>query len=254
MFDLKIFKNRNFTLGTIILTAIFAIAYGSIAILPQFLQIMMGYTSCLSGIASTPMGAGSIIGTIFTALVAYKLELRIQIMIGVIFFMVGFAMFSALNLDISMGNVIIPNIILGIGMTTVIIPGTTIIYSYVRKEETTNASSLQNLVKNVGCAVGTSSVTVLVSRYTQIHQSHLVDRLSMLNSVFAEKVSALTNNFMQMGMDSISALNMAQGQMYHQLVQQSTLCAYMSAYKVYAIVTIIVLPLIFTLKPFKNVQ
>ena len=55
-----------------------------------------------------------------------------------------------------------------------------------------------------------------------------------------------------MGMDSVSALHMAYGQIYHQLVQQSMLCAYMSSYKVYALVILIILPLVFTMIPVKN--
>lgn len=86
--------------------------------------------------------------------------------------------------NISMGSTILPNIVPGIGMISVVIPITTIIYSYVSKPETTNASSLQNIVKNVGCAVGTSSAGFLVSGYSQVHQSYLVDRLNELNSVF----------------------------------------------------------------------
>ena len=151
-----------------------------------------------------------------------------------------------------MGNIIIPNIVLGFGMIMVIIPITTIIYSYVSQQETTNASSLQNLVKNVGCAVGTSSAGFFVSSYAQIHQTYLVDRLTMLNSAFTEKVSMMTASFMQLGHERAVAEQLALGKINHQLLQQSTLCAYMSSYKVYAIAAIVVLPLALILKKCNN--
>ena len=112
----------------------------------------------------------------------------------------------------------------------------------------TNASALQNLVKNVGCAVGTSSVGVLVSRYSQVHQTYLVDRLTMLNATFADRISEMTNAFMALGNDLSTAGQMAWGQIYSQLLQQSAMCAYMSSYKAYAIAMIIILPLVFFLK------
>jgi DHA2 family multidrug resistance protein len=247
LFDLRIFKNWNFTFGTIIITMVFGIAYGSIALLPQMLQGMIGYTSFLSGIAAAPMGVGTLMGAGFCSLTS-KLDMRHQLFMGLVIFTVGCLMFSTLNLDIAMGNVILPNIVLGLGMTSVIIPVTTIIFSYVKNYEMTNASALQNLVKNVGCAIGTSSVGVLVSRYSQIYQSYLVDRLTMLNSTFAQRVSEMTSTFMSMGSDFVTAQHMAMGNIYKQLMMHSTISAYMNSYRIYALATIIVIPLVFILR------
>lgn len=247
LFDLKIFKNRNFTLGTIIATMIFSISYGTIAILPKFLQSLLGYTSFLSGIAAAPMGVGTVLGVVLTTIFS-KVDLRIQTFVGIIIFSIGCYMFSDLNLNISMENIVLPNIVLGIGMITVIIPITTIIYSYVSKEETTNASSLQNLVKNVGCAVGTSSAGVFVSRFSQVHQSYLIDRLTLLNSTFSEKFTSLSATFIQHGHDVYTAQQMALSNIYNQLIQQSTICAYMTSYKTYAIIVVFVLPFVLILK------
>jgi DHA2 family multidrug resistance protein len=247
LFDLRIFKNWNFTFGTIIITMVFGIAYGSIALLPQMLQGMMGYTSFLSGIAAAPMGVGTLMGAGFCSLTS-KLDMRHQLFMGLVIFTVGCLMFSTLNLDIAMGNVILPNIVLGLGMTSVIIPVTTIIFSYVKNYEMTNASALQNLVKNVGCAIGTSSVGVLVSRYSQIYQSYLVDRLTMLNSTFAQRVSEMTSTFMSMGSDFVTAQHMAMGNIYKQLMMHSTISAYMNSYRIYALATMIVIPLVFILR------
>lgn len=247
LFDLRIFRNWNFTFGTTIITMIFAISFGSIAMLPQLLQRMMGYTSFLSGIAAAPMGLGTMLGTLFTALTS-KLDMRIQLFNGLIIFALGCYMFSVLNLNIAMGNIVLPNIILGIGMTSVIIPATTIIYSYVKNDEMTNASALQNLVKNVGCAIGTSSVGVLVSRYSQVYQSYLIDKLTSLNSVFSERVATMSAVFVQQGQDFITAQHAAMGNIYHQLIGQTTMCAYMMSYKVYAFAILFILPLVFILK------
>ena len=247
LFDLRIFKNWNFTFGVIIITMVFGISFGSIAMLPQLLQKMMGYTSFLSGIAAAPMGLGTMLGTLLTALTS-KLDMRIQAFNGLIIFAIGCYMFSNLNLSISMGNVVLPNIIIGIGMTSVIIPMTTIIFSYVKNSEMTNASALQNLVKNVGCAIGTSSVGVFVSRYSQVYQSYLVDRLNELNSTFAERVYVMSNAFASFGHDLMTAKHMALTNIYHQLQQQTTISAFMMAYKLYAIATLVVVPLVFILR------
>ncbi|MBQ8634808.1 DHA2 family efflux MFS transporter permease subunit [bacterium] len=250
LLNLKIFKNWNFTFGTVVLTVLFGVAYGTIAMLPQFLQNLLGYDSLLSGLAAGPMGLGTITGVMFCAITSKTLDLRIQTLFGIIVFSIGCLMFSSLNLDIALSNVIIPNIVLGVGMTSIIIPGTTLLFSTVSKQEMTNASSIQNLIKNVGCAVGTSSVGFLVSGYSQIYQHYLVDKLTPLNEVFYGKIMAMQSQFMSMGADFATATAMAQGKIYSQLIQQSTLCAFINAYKIYAISTLILIPFVIILKKF----
>ena len=218
LFDLNIFKNWNYSFATAILTMAFGIAYGSIAILPMFLQSLLGYNAYWSGLAAGPMGIGTVIGIVTCGAIAKIVDLRKQVMVGLFTVAVGCLMFSSLNLNIAISNVIIPNIIIGIGLTFCVIPSTTLIYSNVSKEEMTNASSLQNLVKNVGCAVGTSSVGVLVSRYAQIHQGYLVDRMTTLNSAFTERLDTMPGAFMQMGADVLTAQTQAAGMLYRQLL------------------------------------
>ena len=252
LLDLKIFKNWNFTVGTIILTILFAVAYGTIAILPQFLQNLMGYDSFLSGLAAGPMGVGSVLAVIFTSATLKTLGLRTQTVLGLIIFSIGCIMFSGLNLNIAFSNVTIPNIIIGFGLTAVIIPCTTLLYSRVSKQEMTNASSVQNLIKNVGCAVGTSSVGFLVSSFSQIYQTYLVDRMTLLSSPFSTAISTMSAKFTQMGFDATTAIGMVQGKIYGQLIQQATLCAFMNAYRIYAVLVLLLVPLVFLLKNFEH--
>ena len=254
LLNLRVLKNWNYTFGTAILTITFAICYGTIAILPQFLQALMGYTAFLSGLAAGPMGIGSLSGALLSAILSKVFDARHQIIMGLFIVAVGCYMFSSLNLNISYANIVIPNILLGVGMTIIIVSATTVIFSTIPKEGMTNASSLQNLIKNVGCAIGTSSVGVLVSRYGQIHQSHLIDHLTVLNNNFAERIETLTVQFMQMGQDITTATQYAYGIIYKQLMQQVNLSAFMSSYKVYALVIIMIIPLAVLLKVEKKID
>lgn len=250
LFDLKIFKNWNFSFSTFVLTSLFGVAYGTIALLPQFLQNLLGYDSFLSGLAAGPMGLGTISGVALTTATSKKLDLKGQTIMGLIIFSIGCVMFSTLNLNIAFSNVVIPNIVLGLGMSSVIIPCTTLVFSRVSKAEMTNAASLQNLVKNVGCAIGTSSVGFLVSSYSQTYQSYLVDKMNFLYAPFAAKVSALAAQFSHLGYDINTAIGMAQVKIYQQLAQQSMLCAYLNSYKIYAAMIVLLIPVVCFIKSY----
>src|SRR5213082_24013 len=59
--NLRILKNRNFAVGTLLITLMGVVLYGSIALLPLFLQTLMGYPATASGMAVSPRGFGSIL-------------------------------------------------------------------------------------------------------------------------------------------------------------------------------------------------
>ena len=80
----------------------------------------------------------------------------------------------------------------------------------------------------------------------------MVDKMTMLSSPFANAVASMSAKFTQMGIDPATAIGMAQGKIYGQLVQQSTLCAFMNAYRTYAILILLLIPLVFVLKQFKQ--
>lgn len=62
----------------------------------------------------------------------------------------------------------------------------------LRNDQMTNATGLQNLLKNIGGAIGTSLVATMLTRFAQVHQFMLVGKLNDLNTVFVERVQATT--------------------------------------------------------------
>ena len=70
----------------------------------------------------------------------------------------------------------------------------------------------------------------------------------MLSVPFANAVANMSAKFTSVGIDPATATGMAQGKLYGQLIQQSTLCAFMNAYRIYAILILTLIPLVFVLK------
>ena len=111
----------------------------------------------------------------------------------------------------------------------------------------TNASGLQNMVKNIGGAVGTSIVSTIISRMSQVHQAYSVESLTPLNDVFNSRIAVFTGAFSQVT-DSVTAGYMAQYNTYRMLIQQSTMWGFIEAFRMIAIVTIFTIPIVFLLK------
>jgi DHA2 family multidrug resistance protein len=118
-------------------------------------------------------------------------------------------------------------------------------------QQMTNASGLQNLFKNIGGAIGTSLVATFLTRFSQVHQYMMVGKMSELNPVFVERVQATTGALAQY--TSIDMANyMAQYAQYGALLKQSSLWAFMDTFRIFGVLCIALIPLLFLFKKSKS--
>ena len=245
---LDVFKDSNYLCGTGMLILINAVLLASLAILPQLLQYMLGYDSFLSGLAIMPRGLGA-----FTALMIFgglggKISYKTYGIIGLLCLGTGGWMLGMLNLQINPMNIAIPNFVFGVGLVFTMMPITTLSCITLRNEQMTNASGLQNLLKTIGGAIGTSLVATMISRFSQVHQHGLVKSMNELNPNFAERINMYANSLIHQAGDMMNSTYLAGKMLYNQLIQQSTLCAYMTTFKVFAVACFILIPFMFLLK------
>lgn len=251
LIDLSVFRDKNFLNGTAILVMISLILYAALAILPQFLQTMLGYTAFLSGFSMMPRGLGCLASVLICASIADNVDNRKLVAAGLIFIGLGGFVFGNLNLQISTVNILIPNFLYGLGMGFAMIPLITLSNNTLMNSQLTNASGVQNMLKNIGSAVGTSMVATFISRFSQVHQHYLVDNLTELNPVFMERLQSSAAALSQYTHASV-ANYMAQNTLYQQLIQQSYLLAYMDSFRIFGILALVVIPLLFFID--SNVQ
>lgn len=249
---LNVLKDTNFLFGTGMIILVNAVLLASLAILPQMLQYMMGYDSFLSGLAIMPRGLGSLTATIIFGGVGNRISYKIYGIVGLTCLGVSGWMLGLLNLQINPMNIAIPNFIFGFGLVMSFMPITTLSCITLKNEQMTNASGLQNLLKTIGGAVGTSLVATMISRFSQVHQNGLVKNMTELNPVFADRLQMYAGSLIGQAGEMANAVNMAGKMLYNQLIQQATLCAYMTTFKVFAVACFVMVPFMFLLKGKKN--
>ncbi|MDD3420203.1 MAG: DHA2 family efflux MFS transporter permease subunit [Candidatus Gastranaerophilales bacterium] len=245
--DLSIFRDRNFAIGSSLLMIVNAVLYSSIAIMPLFLQSLLGYTAYLSGFATMPRGVGSLTAVLFTAIAGHKLDARFLVTAGLSCIGISSLMFGFLSLDISMFNIVLPNVIMGFGLGLTIVPLTTLSLVTLDNHKMTNASGIQNLMKNIGGAIGTSIVNTLLIRNAQKHQFLMVGHLSPLNPVFKYKVAS-TQAALSTYMHATVAEQKANYLMYGELLKQSNLWSYIDAFRIFGILGLCIIPFLFLMK------
>ena len=251
--DLSVFADKNFLIGTIVQFVVYGVLLASMALLPQFLQLLMGYDSLLSGLAMMTRGLGAALGLVLYGAFSNKISDRIFVIVGLL--CLGFAGLDLMdiNLSVSTSSVEFPNFLYGIGMAFALVPMINVSCVTLDNSQMTNASGLQSLARNIGGAIGTSISATMLSRFSQIHQNYLVDNLSQFNNVYLMKIGALTQNFSQYT-DQFLANYMGNTMLYNILQQQSTLKAFVSVFEYCALASFVIIPLIFFISDKKRMD
>ncbi len=252
LIDLDVMKDKNFFFGTVIQIVLMAVLMASSAILPSMLQSLMGYTSFLSGISMVPRGAGCMTGIICSALLNNKVSERAQVMMGLFLIGCGGLLFGQLNLQVALIDIAFPNYLFGVGLTFSMVPIINLSMITLKNSQLTNATGVQNMLKNIGGAIGTSLVTTLISRFSQKHQMMMVGHLRDTNQVFVERVSAYAQSFIPTTVDPNVATNMAHGLLYQQLQLQATLWAYIDTFRIFAAACFMIIPLLLLMKSIRS--
>ena len=242
--QLHILLNRNFSIGTFVTGVYGFVLYAATALLPLFLQTLLGYSALDSGLAVSPRGLGSMASMVVAGALADRVDGRWLLMFGFAVFGASTLMLARLNFTIGMGNVVIPNILNGFAGGFVFVPLTTMAMGRLARQEIGNAAGIYNLVRNIGGSVGIAAATTLLERRGQVHQNYLGASLSPTDPSLRNAIIGLQTHLQTAGADPANAHTMALGAIYGNLVQQASLMAYVDAFRVLGWLALFCVPII----------
>jgi DHA2 family multidrug resistance protein len=166
--NLRLFKDRSFAIGTLIMSFFAAAVLGSLALFPQMLESLYGYTSNLTGMVMAPRGiASGVMMVICSRLMMRGLDARLMIFFGLAIGAYSTWVLGCISLDTSMQYIIILGVFQGIGIGCFFMPLTSIVYSTLPRNAIAEASGLFSFGRNIGNAIGISLLTTYLDRDTQ---------------------------------------------------------------------------------------
>jgi DHA2 family multidrug resistance protein len=249
--DIRVFKDRNFLFATISSSFINVMLYSTLLLVPMFVQSMLGYSPSMSGLAMFPRAIICFIMLLVVGEVSKYVESRLLASIGLIIMASSVLILSQMNTTSSMQSIILPNILLCIGVPTAFVPITAMAFQTLPASKNADAASLHALFKNIITAIATSMSATFIARVSQVHQNYLVGNLSWHNPMFRYHLAAAKNKFL-LHYPSVVAAKKANGLLYKQLLQQARLSAFYDVFLVLAIMSIAIIPIIYTLKTKKK--
>ncbi len=246
--NLKIFKDRSFALGNIIMFTGFFCIFGSIVLLPLYLQKLMGYTAFWAGLVLGPGGIASLlVMPIAGNLMKKGFKAHHLLAVGIILLDVSFFMMSHFNLSADFVSIAIPRIVLGFGMGLFFVPLGAATYANIPKEETGNASGIFNLLRNLGGSFGTATGTTILSQRSQFHQNFLVEHVTPFKPALQHKLYQLSHI---LGSVHPTYYEMKKGLalIYYEVLRQASMLGFNDAFWVFGVMTLVLVPMAVMMK------
>ena len=243
--NLKIFKDRNFSIGNIIMFLGFFGFFGTIVLLPLYLQNLMGYTAFLAGLVLGPGAMTTLIGMPVTGrLLGKGFDARKLLFLSLVINAIAVDIMAHFNLQANFISVILPRALQGFAISLFFVPLAVVTFANVENEDMGNASGIFNFIRNIGGSFGTSIVMTILTRRAQFHQARLVENLTPLNDAFNQATQILSINF--------HSVMQQYGIIYRELLRQSMMLAFNDSFYFCAVLFVLLMPSVFFIGKFKG--
>ncbi len=242
--DLQVFRLRTYSAGVFLMAVMGVVLYGSLVMLPIMLQTLLGYTSLQAGLAMFPRGLGSFIAMPIVGAIMTRFDPRKLLGVGIVACAASLLLLGRLNLDIGFWNIFWPQFLQGASLAFLFVPLTTVTMDPISQEGMGNATSIFNLMRNLGGSIGIAAVTTLVARNQQINTNTLGANISPGNPQVQNSLEMLRSMFVSGGADMVTANQRAYSAIFAMVERQASMLAFNHTYWLLAALFLVMLPLV----------
>src|SRR6266852_873532 len=246
--DLSVFRYRTYAIGTFLMTGVGFVLYGSTVLLPLLMQVLLGYTATHAGVTNLPRGLASFLAMPFVGFLVGKVDPRKLLGAGLLFSAVAMYWLSTFSLNVGFWNFWWPLMLQGAGLGLIFVPITTVTNDPVPRERMGNATSIFNLMRNVGASVGIASVQALQFRHMQTHINVLGQHVNSGSIQAQQTLAGFRQMFILKGADAVTANRQAHEAVWGMVQQQAAMLSYDDVFRFLGGMFLLMLPLIFLME------
>ncbi|WP_266362517.1 DHA2 family efflux MFS transporter permease subunit [Tellurirhabdus rosea] len=250
--DLKVLRNRNLALSSIL---VFVVGYGlftSVLLFPLFAQRIGGYTATQTGELLIPGGVITLfIFPIVGRSLAKGVSPRLFVTLGYFAFMTFCFLMSTYNADASNGDYTIALLIRGAGLALVNAPLINQSISTLHPRDLPTGIAFTNMVRQLGGAFGVAITNTYITQRTAVHRMDMVSHLQDGDPATVDRLTALTQGLAAKGVNALEALQGAYRTMDLLISRQALMTAYLDTFRLAGTFFVLTLPLLLLLKPKK---
>jgi DHA2 family multidrug resistance protein len=235
--DLGLLRDRNFLAGGVFIFVIGIVLFATMALLPPYLQNLMGYPVVTTGMLMAPRGMGTLVAMLVVGrLLARGVDARALIGTGLLLTIVSLWQMAHFNADMPAMPVVTAGVIQGFGLGLVFVPVSTVAYSTLPMRARTEAAGMFSLLRNIGSSIGISLVTTLLSRNTQINHAELA------SAITPYAATPMPSGWNLHDVTSLAAIN-------GEITRQASAIAFLNDFWLMMLLTATALPLLLLFRP-----
>jgi DHA2 family multidrug resistance protein len=204
--DIRTFTNRNFGIGCLISFCVGIGLYGLTYIYPRYLAEVRGYSALMIGETMFVSGITMFLMAPLVGRLMLKVDLRFLVAAGLVIFALGSYQMTWITRDYDFYELLLPQILRGIGMMLAMVPTNNIALGTLPPELVKNGSGLFNLTRNLGGAVGLALINQVLNERTDLHITRLQERVTWGNATAVETLNMFTQRLQGMGDAALMAM------------------------------------------------
>ena len=252
--DLRVLKNGNLRVGTILSFIMGFGLYGSTFIIPLYTQSILGWTAEQAGMLMVPAALTTavmmpVIGTLLQKGVPQQYLVGAGFILFSIFTFWGYAILTP---DTNADNFFWMLIVRGIGMGMLFIPITTLSLSTLKGQEIGQGAAFTGMMRQLGGSFGIALITTFLTRQNVIHRSDLVSKLDINNPAVQQRVHGMQHSFMNKGMASDVALKSSYAALDGMVSKQAAVLSYMDVFFYLGMIFLVCVPFVMMVKANKQ--
>jgi len=246
--DLKLLKSPSFAVANLLMFMLGFILMGSTALLPLYVQALLGYTATDAGMVLSPGGFALMLLMPVIGKLVSKVDARYLIAFGLLVSALALFGLTRVDLEVDFWTIADLRIVQALGLGFLFIPISTIAYVNIPPEKNNNASALINLARNLGGSIGIAALVTVLAQRAQYHQNMLVEHVGPYATAYHNMAASLQTRMTSHGGSAADALHKAQAIIANMVQQQAQLLSYLDDFLILAVIFAALVPVVFLMK------
>jgi DHA2 family multidrug resistance protein len=245
--EIRLFRNRNFSTAMFFTFVLGIVLFGTTVVIPQFLQLLLGYPAEKAGEAMAGGGFMMLLMMPIAGQLVSRVDPRGMMCFG--FLSTGASLYyiaTHISLQIDFGTAAMLRTYQTIGLAFIFLPSSILAYVGTPREKNNQISAMNSFVRNIGGSIGIALISTMLTRQAQKHQVYMSAHTGPGSAAFLQMASGLTQTLAQKGVGH------PQQQAYERIsgmvVGQATTLAYVDIITVMAVVVALLSPLVLIMR------
>ncbi len=251
--DIRLFKKRNFATAMFFSFTVGLVLYSTTVMIPQFLQVQLGYTAEKAGEALAGGGIIMICMLPIVGMLVSRVDPRGLMAFGFIAISAAlFHMAAQFSLTMDFGSAFMMRTYQMVGLAFIFVPQNVLAYVGVPREKNNQISSMNSFVRNIGGSIGIALITTSISRIGQQRRNSLIANTTPGSPAYENLVGGLIQMLKKQGASTTGATRQAYGLVSGIIERQATTMAYVEVISILALVVFCLVPFILIMRRSKQ--